>query len=85
MIIWTTVHILIAGPGNSQPISSPFAAPDMMAKLLANPKTRKYLNQPDYCQMIEKLKENPNDLKYERQICYIGMLLGILVFMSSIK
>lgn len=69
----------LTGPGNSQPISSPFAAPDMMAKLLANPKTREYLNQPDYCQMIEKLKENPNDLKDmvdPRIITTLGVLLG---------
>ena len=51
------------GPGNSQPIPSPFAVPDMMAKLHANPKTREFLNQPDYRAMIEKLRENPNDLK----------------------
>lgn len=51
------------GPGNSQPIPSPFAVPDMMQKLQANPKTREFLKQPDYCAMIEKLKGNPNDLK----------------------
>nr|XP_022333019.1 stress-induced-phosphoprotein 1-like [Crassostrea virginica] len=69
----------LKGPGNSQPIPSPFAVPDMMAKLHANPKTREFLNQPDYRAMIEKLRENPNDLKDmsdPRIITTLGVLLG---------
>ncbi|XP_061173619.1 stress-induced-phosphoprotein 1-like [Saccostrea echinata] len=70
---------VLTGPGNSQPIPSPFAGPDVMEKLQANPKTREFLKQPDYCDMIEKLQKNPNDLKDmsdPRIITTLGVLLG---------
>ncbi|XP_062611642.1 stress-induced-phosphoprotein 1-like [Saccostrea cucullata] len=77
---------VLTGPGNSQPIPSPFAVPDMMEKLQANPKTREFLKQPDYRAMIEKLQKNPNDLKDmadPRIITTLGVLMGFDVSTPS--
>ena len=39
--------------------SNPFALPDLYLRLAANPKTKALLDQPDYVQLIESLKQNP--------------------------
>ena len=43
-------------------MDNPFATPDLFTRLHANPKTRAYLQQPDYLQMLELLKRNPREL-----------------------
>lgn len=53
----------LTGPSGSQPLGNPFAAPDIMQRLEANPKTREYLKQPDYRMMIQLLQQNPNSLQ----------------------
>lgn len=54
---------ILTGPGGSQPFANPFATPDLIAKLEANPKTREFLKQPDYRFMIELLQKNPGNLQ----------------------
>ncbi|KAK3093252.1 hypothetical protein FSP39_013281, partial [Pinctada imbricata] len=70
----------LTGPGESQPISSPFGQPDLMQKLEAHPKTREFLKQPDYKMMIQLLQTNPNALSSfqdPRIITTLGVLLGL--------
>lgn len=43
-------------------MGNPFKNPNLYALLHANPKTREYLNQPDFVQMLEQLKQNPKAL-----------------------
>ncbi|XP_063429921.1 stress-induced-phosphoprotein 1-like [Mytilus trossulus] len=69
----------LSGPSGSQPLGNPFAAPDIMQRLEANPKTREYLKQPDYKMMIQLLQQNPNSLQSfqdPRIIQTLGVLLG---------
>ncbi|XP_052107184.1 stress-induced-phosphoprotein 1-like isoform X2 [Mytilus californianus] len=69
----------LTGPSGSQPLGNPFAFPDIMQRLEANPKTREYLKQPDYRMMIQLLQQNPNSLQSfqdPRIIQTLGVLLG---------
>ena len=39
-----------------------FNLPDIVGKLAANPKTREYLADPSYMNMLKSLSENPQDM-----------------------
>ena len=47
----------------SSNVVNPFANPNMYGLLLSNPKTRQFLDQPDFKQMLETLRQNPNALQ----------------------
>nr|ARR97165.1 stress-induced-phosphoprotein 1-like [Haliotis discus discus] len=69
----------LTGPAGSQPVTNPFAMPDLFDKLEANPKTREFLKQPDYRIMMEALQKNPNSLQNiqdPRIIATLGVLFG---------
>ncbi|XP_046364291.2 stress-induced-phosphoprotein 1-like [Haliotis rufescens] len=69
----------LTGPAGSQPITNPFAMPDLFDKLEANPKTREFLKQPDYRMMMAALQKNPNSLQNiqdPRIIATLGVLFG---------
>ena len=38
---------------------NPFALPDLYVRLATNPKTKAFLEQPDYRATIEALRHNP--------------------------
>ncbi|XP_031560926.1 stress-induced-phosphoprotein 1-like [Actinia tenebrosa] len=63
-------------------VGNPFRNPNLYAMLHANPKTREYLNQPDFVQILEQLKQNPNALNSgllqdPRIIQTLGILIGV--------
>ncbi|XP_071078815.1 stress-induced-phosphoprotein 1-like [Haliotis cracherodii] len=69
----------LTGPAGSQPVTNPFAMPDLFDKLEANPKTREFLKQPDYRMMMAALQKNPNSLQNiqdPRIIATLGVLFG---------
>ncbi|XP_067680226.1 stress-induced-phosphoprotein 1-like [Haliotis asinina] len=69
----------LTGPAGSQPVTNPFAMPDLFEKLEANPKTREFLKQPDYRLMMEALQKNPNSLQNiqdPRILATLGVLFG---------
>lgn len=52
---------------NASPESSSlpnlFGSPDIFAKLQANPRTKAFLNDPDYIQIINNIQRNPKSLQ----------------------
>ncbi|KAH9314049.1 hypothetical protein KI387_022676, partial [Taxus chinensis] len=69
----------------SRPAPSPFGnifqGPELWAKLTADPKTRLYLQQPDFVKMIQDLQKNPNNMNLyltdPRMMQALGVLLNI--------
>ncbi|XP_065660585.1 stress-induced-phosphoprotein 1 isoform X2 [Hydra vulgaris] len=61
--------------------NNPFADPSLEAKLAMNPKTREYLNDPTFLQMLQVLKSDPSKLsmfaKDQRVMQVLSILLGI--------
>ncbi|KAK1327134.1 Heat shock protein STI [Acorus calamus] len=49
------------GRGQS-PFGNVFSGPDVWAKLTADPKTRGYLQQPDFLKMMQDVQRNPDNL-----------------------
>ncbi|XP_048585983.1 stress-induced-phosphoprotein 1 [Nematostella vectensis] len=64
-----------------QTFQNPFSSPNMYTLLQAHPKTRAYLQQPDYVAAIEELRKNPQALQTKlgdpRIMETLGVLLGI--------
>ena len=53
----------LSGPGNSQPMGSPFGNPaEIMAKLSAHPETKEWMKDPSYMQMLMTLQQNPQNI-----------------------
>jgi len=53
----------LSGPGNSQPMGSPFGNPaEIMKKLAAHPETKEWLKDPAYMQMLMTLQQNPQNI-----------------------
>lgn len=53
----------LTGPAGSQPLGSPFGdVAGMMKKLSEDPRTKEYLKQPDYLQMLSTMASNPQML-----------------------
>lgn len=44
-------------------MSNLFCSPDLFVNLQANPRTRAFLNDPDYIQMINNIQRNPRSLQ----------------------
>ncbi|KAJ4956088.1 hypothetical protein NE237_012871 [Protea cynaroides] len=68
-------------PPSSSPFGNIFQGPDLWAKLTADPKTRGYLQQPDFVKMIQDLQRNPNNINMyltdQRMMQVLGVLLNI--------
>ena len=62
-------------------LMNPFAGPDVLNKLQANPKTRALLNDPSYQQLVQELQTNPNamatKLSDPRVLTTLSVLLGV--------
>eukprot|EP01018_Ginkgo_biloba_P037009 Gb_26337 [translate_table: standard] len=69
----------------SRPSSSPFGnifqGPELWAKLTADPKTRMFLQQPDFVKMIQDVQRNPNNINMylhdQRMMQVLGVLLNV--------
>ncbi|KAK1304982.1 Heat shock protein STI [Acorus calamus] len=68
------------GRGQS-PFGNVFSGPDVWAKLTADPKTRGYLQQPDFLKMMQDVQRNPDNLNMylsdPRMMNVLGVLLNI--------
>lgn len=53
--------MFIQSIGNN-PMMNPFATPDLYVRLATNPKTKAFLDQPDYRATIEALRQKPEML-----------------------
>lgn len=65
----------------NNPMMNPFAIPDLYVRLATNPKTKAFLDQPDYRTIIEVLRQNPQMLgtylQDPRIMQTVAILLGI--------
>lgn len=61
--------------------NNPFNTPDIFVKLRNDPRTRAYLDDPEYLKMIENLRKNPNllgtNLSDVRILTTLSVLLGL--------
>lgn len=61
--------------------NNPFNSPDLFVKLRNDPKTRAYLDDPEYMQIIRELQRNPNALttrlQDKRVLDTLGVVLGL--------
>ncbi|KAM7531157.1 hypothetical protein LguiB_034567 [Lonicera macranthoides] len=69
------------------PFGNAFSGPEMWEKLKADPSTRMFLDQPDFCQMMRDISKNPSNLnmylKDQRVMQALGVLLGINIQTQS--
>lgn len=65
----------------SSPFGNIFQGPELWAKLTADPKTRLYLQQPDFVKMIQDVQKNPNNINIylndPRMMQVLGVLLNV--------
>uniref|UniRef100_A0A0D6R9N2 STI1 domain-containing protein n=1 Tax=Araucaria cunninghamii TaxID=56994 RepID=A0A0D6R9N2_ARACU len=61
------------------PFGNIFQGPELWAKLTADPKTRLYLQQPDFVKMIQDIQKNPNNLNMYLQDQRMMQALGVLL------
>ncbi|XP_009763346.1 hsp70-Hsp90 organizing protein 3-like [Nicotiana sylvestris] len=70
-----------SGPGPATPFGNAFSGPEMWAKLTSDPRTRAYLQQPDFVRMMQDIQKNPNNLNLylndQRVMQAFGVLLGV--------
>ncbi|XP_009604962.1 hsp70-Hsp90 organizing protein 3-like [Nicotiana tomentosiformis] len=70
-----------SGPGQASPFGNAFSGPEMWAKLTSDPRTRAYLQQPDFVRMMQDIQKNPNNLNLylndQRVMQAFGVLLGM--------
>lgn len=68
-------------------IGNPFSVPDLFIKLRSDPRTKAYLDDPEYLKMIQQLRVNPNLLKSKlmdsRIMTTIAVLYGINMSMDE--
>lgn len=66
---------------SSSPFGNIFQGPDLWAKLTADPKTRLWLQQPDFVRMIQDVQKNPNNINLylsdQRMMQVLGVLLNV--------
>ncbi|WOG88436.1 hypothetical protein DCAR_0207671 [Daucus carota subsp. sativus] len=65
-----------------RPSGSPFGdafGPDMWTKLTSDPKTRGFMQQPDFVNMMKDLQRNPNNLNLYLQDPRVMQSLGVLL------
>jgi len=69
------------GRGPSSSFGDAFYGPEMWAKLTSDPRTRTYLQQPDFVRMMQDIQKNPNNLNFymkdQRVMQAFGVLLGM--------
>jgi len=72
---------MMGGGGGMGQLGNVFGAPDVVAKIAANPQTAPLLADPSFMAKIEELKNNPNSigkhLNDQRILSVMGMLMGV--------
>lgn len=62
-------------------MANPFSIPDLFVRLRSDPRTRAYLDDPDYIKLVQDLQSNPNSLGHRlndtRVLTTLSVLLGI--------
>ncbi|XP_067010003.1 stress-induced-phosphoprotein 1 isoform X2 [Anabrus simplex] len=62
-------------------MANPFRSPDIFVKLRTDPRTRQYLDDPEYVKLIQELQNNPNSLGTHlndtRILTTLSVLLGL--------
>lgn len=65
----------------SRSFPNPFSGPDVLAKLRTDPRTRAYLDDPEYLALLAQLQANPqlmgSKLQDPRILTTLGVLIGI--------
>lgn len=75
-----------SGGGGGMPggLGAMFSSPEMWGKLATNPKTREYLNQPDYLEKMKAISADPNKLNEHmsdpRILESMGVVMGVNIF-----
>ncbi|CAK9195110.1 unnamed protein product [Sphagnum troendelagicum] len=68
-------------PSGSSPFGDMFSSPDVWAKIQADPRTRSYLQQPDFVAKLREAQRDPSSVTRHisdpRMMQVIGLLLGI--------
>lgn len=68
-----------AGPGGK--MMNPFSDPNLTARLATDPRTREFMNDPEYVKMVGELQANPNALgtrlNDKRLLTTLSVLLGM--------
>lgn len=73
----------LTGPGNSQPLKTPFGSPaEMLRKLQSDDRTKNLFKDPTYLAMIQDIQRNPqqNMMKYiqdPRMMTTMSVLIGL--------
>lgn len=66
---------------SSSPFGNIFQGPELWAKLIADPKTRMLLQQPDFLKMIQDVQKNPDNMNQyltdPRMMQVLGVLLNV--------
>ncbi|XP_063242051.1 stress-induced-phosphoprotein 1 [Bacillus rossius redtenbacheri] len=66
---------------NQADFGNPFRSPDLFARLAMDPRTRAYLDDPDYVKLVKELQDNPNSfgmkLNDPRVLTTLSVLLGM--------
>ncbi|KDR14610.1 stress-induced-phosphoprotein 1 isoform X1 [Zootermopsis nevadensis] len=61
--------------------ANPFSTPDLFGKLRSDPRTRAYLDDPEYVKLVQDLQRNPNSLGHRlndtKVLTTLSVLLGI--------
>nr|ABK24283.1 unknown [Picea sitchensis] len=63
----------------SSPFGNIFQGPELWAKLTADPKTRMFLQQPDFVKMIQDVQKNPNNMNLYLSDQRMKQVLGVLL------
>nr|CAD7454303.1 unnamed protein product [Timema tahoe] len=72
---------------DNQGMSNPFKTPDLFSKLATDPRTRSFLDDPEYVKLIQELQTNPNSLGMKlndtRVLTTLSVLLGLNINRGS--
>lgn len=64
-------------------LSNPFNSPDIFMKLANDPRTQKFLSDPDYLKLLQELRTNPQSLGTRLQDTRVLTTLSVLLGMSA--
>nr|CAD7393397.1 unnamed protein product [Timema cristinae]CAD7425319.1 unnamed protein product [Timema monikensis] len=72
---------------DNQGMSNPFKTPDLFSKLATDPRTRSFLDDPEYVKLIQELQTNPRSLGMKlndtRVLTTLSVLLGLNINKGS--
>lgn len=66
-------------------VSNPFNSPDIFVKLASDPRTKKFLYDPEYLKILQELQSNPHSLGTKLQDNRVLTTLSVLLGMSAMN